>query len=339
MPTVSSGKVLVTGASGYVASWVVRTLLEQGYSVRATVRSESKASHLRTIFSAYGDKLEFAIVEDMVKVGAFDDAVKGVDAIEHVASPCHTQADDPDELIVPAVNGVLHVLESARDYGASVKRIVMTSSCAAILERHDTPRVFTEADWNEQTLSDVKLNGRGADQLSKYMASKVLAERAAWDFVSKHKGEIGWDLVVLNPPWILGPVITEAKNAESMNSSMNVWYQIVLQNAINTKTEGQSWIDVRDLADAHVLALQKEEAEGNRIIVAEGTWKWQDWINAARICGVKASNSDSPYDAKKGIHYIAFDTTKAKQLLGMKYRSRQQCTTDIIEDFKARSWI
>ncbi|KZT25509.1 NAD(P)-binding protein [Neolentinus lepideus HHB14362 ss-1] len=118
MPAViPPSKVLVTGANGYIAIWVVRRLLEKGYSVRGIVRSESKAEHLRQLFNEYGGKHEVVVVEDITKEGTFDEAVKDIDAIEHTASPFHLLADDPNEFIEPAVKGTLGVLQSALKYG------------------------------------------------------------------------------------------------------------------------------------------------------------------------------------------------------------------------------
>ncbi|KAG1876139.1 hypothetical protein C8R48DRAFT_669334 [Suillus tomentosus] len=193
--------VLVSGANSYIAVWVVRTLLKKGYSVRGTVRSEEKAVHLRQLFSSYGDKHEVVVVEDITKEGAFDEAVKGVDAIEHTASPFHMNAYDPDELIIPAVNGTVGMLKSALKYGQSVKRIVITSSGAAVLRDTTTPSTFSELNWNEQCLEIVREKGREAPNMMKYRASKTLAEKAAWEFWNKHKANVGWDLTVLNPPY------------------------------------------------------------------------------------------------------------------------------------------
>ncbi|KAJ6512297.1 hypothetical protein DFH09DRAFT_877724, partial [Mycena vulgaris] len=120
MPAISSGKVLVSGANGFIAAWVVRSLLEEGFSVRGAVRSEAKCAHLRKTFHSYGDKFELVVrlspltIDPVVfKDGAFDEAVQGVDAIEHTASPFHLNADEPEELITPAIQGTLGILRSA----------------------------------------------------------------------------------------------------------------------------------------------------------------------------------------------------------------------------------
>jgi len=342
MPAVTSGKILVTGANGFVAVWVVHNLLQQGYNVRGTVRSEGKAAHLRKVFASYGDKLELVIVPDITKEGAFDEAVKGVDAIEHTASPYHFKADDPNEMILPALHGTTRVLESAFAHGTSVKRIVVTSSTAAVTIVQDSPRTFTEADWNDPAVEEVREKGRGASQPAKYRASKVLAERAAWEFVEKNKGKIGWDLVVLNPPFVYGPALHEVEAPEALNESMHSWFHSVLKNLHDPKqlgNIGSEWIDVRDLAEAHVLAIKTEEAGGERFIVASGPWKWQDWINAAKKCGVETSAGDDSYDPANAAHLVRYDTSKASRVLGIKYHTIEQSTRDIIDDFKARGWI
>ncbi|KZT02608.1 NAD(P)-binding protein [Laetiporus sulphureus 93-53] len=342
MPVVATGTVLVTGANGYIAMWVVRTLLQAGYSVRGTVRSEGKAKHLRQVFASYGNKLEILIVEDITRQGAFDEAVKGVDAIEHTASPFHFKADDPEELIVPAVQGTTRILESALANGTTVKRVVVTSSTASVMHPQDTPRAFSELDWNDAAINEVKEKGRGASQPAKYRASKTLAERAAWEFVEKNKGATGWDLVVLNPPYVFGPATQEVGAPEALNESMLDWFHSVFKGSRDAKqlsAVGSSWIDVRDLADAHLLALQKEEAGGERIIISEGVFKWQDFVNAARKYGAKIPEGDTSYDIKTATHDIMYDTSKAARLLGLKYHSIEQSTKDIMDDFKARHWI
>ncbi|KAI9058000.1 NAD(P)-binding protein [Trametes sanguinea] len=102
MPVVTSGKVLLTGANGYIAVWIVKTLLDAGYAVRGTVRSERKATHLRNLFSSAGDRFEVVIIEDIAKEGAFNDFIQDVAAIVHNATPVHLNAVEPDEMIIPA---------------------------------------------------------------------------------------------------------------------------------------------------------------------------------------------------------------------------------------------
>jgi len=354
MPAVQPPcKVPVSGANGYIAIWVVRTLLEKGYSVRGTVRSEEKAAHLRQLFKSYGDMHEVVIVEDITKEGAFDEAVKGVDAIEHTASPFHMNADDPDELINPAVNGTVGILKSALKYGHSVKRIVVTSSGAAILRDSPTPSTFSELDWNEQCLEIVKEKGREAPNMMKYRASKTLAEKAAWEFWNEHKADVGWDLSVLNPPYVFGPAIHALTGPSSLNTSALLFYNTVALPNSNGATNdflastGTCWIDVRDLADAHVLSLENEAAGGERIIVSAGLWKWQDFIDAANAIspppklttgGLPKGNPGAGTGHPSTVHLLYYDTAKAARILGLKYRTIAETTRDTLADYEAKWW-
>ncbi|KAG6835826.1 hypothetical protein H0H93_014299 [Arthromyces matolae] len=195
MPTITSGdKILVSGANGYIAIWVVRRFLEKGYAVRGTVRSADKGKYLEEYFKSYGDKFELVIVEDITKEGAFDEAVKGVDAIAHTASPFYLDAASVEgtknlsekvqtspmtpiaELNGPAINGTVSILKSALKNGANVKRVVVTSSCASVLEV-GVDKVFTEENWNELAIREIKEQGDAAPGPSKYRASKTLAEK------------------------------------------------------------------------------------------------------------------------------------------------------------------
>ncbi|KAJ7596306.1 D-lactaldehyde dehydrogenase [Mycena floridula] len=341
MSVVAPGsKILVTGANGYIAAWVVRTLLEKGYTVRGTVRSDAKGKALSDQFASFGDKFEYAIVEDIVKEGAFDDAVKGVDAIEHTASPCYVEnVDDPEEMIRPAVQGTVGVMKSAMEHGSSVKHIVITSSTASICEDVPESRVFSEKDWNNLSVKNVEEQGREANGDDKYAASKTLAEKSAWDFKANNK--VPWDIVVLNPPW---PCVHEVSKPSALNFSMGLLYNAILLY------KGMCWIDVRDLAIGHVLALEKQDAGGERIIVATGVSSWQDWYKSTSAA-MDSANSISPspipsHNIKKGnpgssantVPHLNYEMSKAPRILGFKGRSMQETIHDILADFERRGW-
>ncbi|KAI0342089.1 NAD-P-binding protein [Trametopsis cervina] len=342
MPAVNSGKVLVTGANGFIAAWVVKTLLDEGYAVRGTARSESKGAHLKEIFKEYGDKFEFVVVEDITREGAFDDAVKGVDAIEHTASPFHFAVDDPAELITPAVAGTGSVLQSAFKHGTQVKRVVVTSSVAAVLEILPDPPVFTEEHWNGQAVKNVEEKGKDASPADKYRASKTLAEKAAWAFVQNNKAKITFDLVVVNPPMVMGPVLHEVTDPEKLNTSMLDWYKTVIKGARTNEelfTVSSSWVDVRDLAVAHVLAIQKEEAAENRFIISAGAYVWQEWVNVAHAQDSNLVAGDPNADLSKVFYPMRYDTSKADRVLGIKYRTMKETTKDILGQFREKGWI
>ncbi|KAK7013736.1 D-lactaldehyde dehydrogenase [Favolaschia claudopus] len=338
MPIATTGKVLVSGANGFLAVWVVRAFLENGYAVRGAVRSADKGVHLSKIFKDYGEKFEVVEVPDITKEGAFDEAVKGVDAIAHTASPYHFKADDPAELLEPAIKGTVGMLESARRCGTAVKRIVVTSSTAAVLHDEPTPQTFTEADWDDQAVENVQRDGRNASNVHKYRASKTLAERAAWDFVKTHGSSLKWDLTVLNPPLILGPILHEVSSPSLLNTSALQMY--------NTYTTpdfvagGGCWVDVRDIALAHVLAVKKEAAGGERIIISREAFWWQDWLDATP----EAAKSNPRYQKGKPgsqkdvIPPVSYDASKSVRILGIKYRDMEETARDVVSDYEERGW-
>lgn len=173
---------------------------------------------------------------DLYQEGAFDEAVKDVDAVEHTASPFHFNASDPNELITPAVAGTTSVLASAAAYGKSVKRVVVLSSCAAVIDPSSGPSTFNEDNWNQGSIDAVEKEGRNAPNAEKYRASKTLAEKAAWAFYEKKKASLNWDLVVLNPPFVFGPVLHSVDSSSALNTSAGDWYKSVLEGTKDEKT-------------------------------------------------------------------------------------------------------
>lgn len=162
--------------------------------------------------------------------------MKGVDAIQHTASPFHLNGSHPDDLIIPALEGTRSILRSTLKHGTEVKRVVLTSSCAAIEEVVTEPRTFTEDNWNTQSTQEVEAKGKDTSPTHAYRASKTLAEREAWKFVEDHKAEIKWDLVAINPPYIFGPALQEVASAAALNMSMASWHRYVLQGTVDNET-------------------------------------------------------------------------------------------------------
>ncbi|KAL2461222.1 NAD(P)-binding Rossmann-fold superfamily protein [Abeliophyllum distichum] len=248
-----SGKVVcVTGASGYVASWLVKLLLQQHYTVRATVRDlgdPRKVSHLKEL---QGSKERLHLFQaDLNEEGSFDSAVDGCEGVFHAASPVFFSATDPQaELIEPAVKGTLNVLRSCRKV-SSVKRVVLTSSTAAVTVNKNPPSPDVIID--ETCFSDPVFC---KEKELWYPLSKTLAEEAAWKFVEEN----GIDLVVMNPSLVFGPLLQPTLNFTS---------EIIL----NLLKEGRTafpvyWlVDVRDIARAHILALENPSASGRYCLV------------------------------------------------------------------------
>lgn len=237
-------RVLVTGASGYIARQVVADLREHGYAVRGTAR--------RPV-----DGLDDVVTADLAADDGWAEAVAGCDYVMHVASPFPVDVPkSDDELVRPAVDGTLRVLRAAADAG--VKRVVLTSSIAAIVSGYDDDKVRTEADW-----SDV-------DRSPAYATSKTLAERAAWDFAR----ESGLELVAVNPGMVLGPVLSP-----NLNTSVDIVRRLLVRDVPGLPKMGFSLVDVRDVAVAHRLAMESPIAPGNRYIVA-GDFVWMRDIAA-----------------------------------------------------------
>ncbi|KIW12705.1 hypothetical protein PV08_09983 [Exophiala spinifera] len=342
MPALShrGGTVLVTGATGFVGVWIVKKLLESGYQVKCAVRNDSKAQHLKNLFASHLEQLQLTPVGDISDEGVFDEAVKNVSAIIHTASPVHMRANDPEDIINPAVRGTLGILESALRYGSQLERIVLTSSCAAICSQSETNITLSELDWNDPSVQECREKGREALPLSKYSASKVLAEKAAWQFYERHKPEIAWDLTVLNPPWIFGPTLHEVPDFTAINPSWKLWFRAVTQGAEAQLTRpGHGWVDVRDVAEAHVRSLEVATAGGERIIICASQFVWQDWI----VVAASMKNLRDHYKIANPVQgtisrAILFDSSKQKEILAIDFHKMEDVVRDSLENFHARGW-
>ncbi|KAH9855699.1 NAD-P-binding protein [Lenzites betulinus] len=275
----------------------------------------------------------------MLAESAFDQAILSVDAIVHTASesPVHLHADEPSEMLDPAVNGTLNVLRSAA-LAPGVLRVLYVSSCAAVYTRNAPARVYDETCWNDADADAVATLGRAADVHAKYSASKIGAERAAWAFYAERKDALPWDLVVVNPPWVFGPVLHEVQGGpEGLNDSNSLFFDAVMKGLYTVPAN--CYVDVRDLALAFILAIQKPEAADQRIIVSQGKFKWEDFAVAAGKISSKVPPLNAPYDASTAEHTIIYNNAKSKELLGIAYRGLEETTADILKDWEAREWL
>jgi len=305
-------RILLTGASGFVAAHVLDAFLKQGYFVRFTVRTQEKADQVLDANAQYRAQLEATIVPgklrhrrwtsnlslttDVAADGAYDEVLKDdtVDGIIHTASPFHTRFSDPQELLEPAIRGTEGLLLAIVKLAPRVKRVVIISSYAAIMnpEKGNWPgHTYTEKDWNPVTM-DQALHG---SKITTYRASKTFAERAAWEFVSKHKPN--FDLVTLCPPMVYGPIIN-AQTLSSINTSNEAIYKYL--NGETKTVEPMFhpfWVDVRDVAAAHLSAYETPAAGGHRFfIVADEVYSSQDMVDALRKVSSFPPASDSNVD-------------------------------------------
>ncbi|KAF6810564.1 nad dependent epimerase [Colletotrichum sojae] len=335
-------KILLTGGSGFIAAHILEQLLERGHDVVTTVRSEDKAQKIR---DAHKDlpagRLQVAIVPDIAREDAFDEVVKtpGLEAVLHTASPFHFRwTDAQKELIDPAVVGTTAILRALKRDAPGVKRVVVTSSFASIIDEtkvEDPNTIFSESFWNPVTAADVDRSPATA-----YRASKKLAEKAAWDFIEQEKP--GFDLVTICPPLVLGPVVHHFADLSSINTSNERVVDLVSgkwKKGIAPTGAAYLWIDVRDLALAHVLAVEKEAAGGKRLFTTAG------WFCNAEIAEVVRKNFPDlkdrlPAEGTKGGELppmdkvYGYDDSETAKVLGIKWRSLEESIVKLVEDLK-----
>jgi dihydroflavonol-4-reductase len=253
--------VCVTGASGFIGSHIVRELLERGYRVRGTVRDpgdEAKTAHLRTIAAEAGGELEL-VAADLQRRGSFDEAVAGCELVVHSASTTRLTARDPQrEIVDVAVEGTHNVIDAIAKAGG-VRRLVLTSSIAAVMDE-SLPEDYrlSEADWNESaTLED-----------SAYPLSKTLAEKAAWKRVEALPDDARFELVTLNPTFVLGPLYVRSH----IRSSPAIVRDLLRGKMPLIPNFHLGIVDVRDVAIAHAEALRREDASGRHILNGRSLW-------------------------------------------------------------------
>ncbi|KAI0348405.1 NAD-P-binding protein [Trametopsis cervina] len=342
MPALTSGKVLATGANGYIAVWTIKKLLEAGFSVRGAVRSEKSFPYLKNLFKEHGDKFELVIVPDITADGAYDEAVKGVQGIVHMASPFHQSAVEPSELIDPAVKGTTSILASLLKYGTEVKRFILLSSISCNIELWypEPAPVNTEENWNTGAVVAVNEKGKDASANEKYFASKILAEKALWDFAAEHKGKVNFDVVSLNPALVIGPFLHDVATPQNLNFSIGAWflYLVAGQAPKSELNTGFLNVDVRDVSDAFVRALQVPEAGGERITIHESSFIWQEYLNIAREIDPSLPAGDTDFDLSKAVYNLKFDNAKSRKLLGLTYIDKKTTAKDLLAQFKERGF-
>jgi len=326
------GVVLVTGGSGYIGGWCVITLLQQGYTVRATIRDLGRAEEVKRSIESVVDpqgRLTFHAA-NLTSDAGWDEAAKGVDYVLHVASPLGVpEPKDPDELITPAREGAMRVIRAAIKAGA--KRVVMTSSVAA------TSRPLTEPDGESD--ETVWTNGDDVHE-GAYARSKTLAEKAAWDVIGREGN--GTTLAVVNPALVLGPVF-----GPDYSDSVQVIERLLKGRIPGLPHLGFCVVDVRDVADLHLRAMTTPEAGGERFIAA-GEWAWMAEIASMLRARLPERVSKIPtakapdlmirmaalvdHDLKTVVPSLGrkrtFSSAKAERMLGWKARPIEETLTD-----------
>jgi nucleoside-diphosphate-sugar epimerase len=334
-------KVLVTGASGFIAKHVIAELIRAGHPVHATLRDRAREEETARAIGnagATGGDVKF-FVADLMRDSGWDEAMAGCTYVLHVASPFPLKnPKDPDEVIRPAREGAVRVLKAAAKAG--VKRVVLTSSVVAItLPWPEAPagHVFDEKDWSNPERPDV----------TTYVVSKTLAERAAWDYVNGTPGAP--ELAVVNPAFVLGP----APDADLSTSHEVI--RLMGTGAYPAAPKiGFPISDVRDVAATHVLVMTNPAAAGQRFLTANGFLHLMEIgqliKEALPDLARKVPRGELPDIAVRALALVdarlkavlpdlgfprPISNAKARQVLGQTFRSPQEAVTAAAASLRA----
>ncbi|EGW35479.1 uncharacterized protein SPAPADRAFT_64595 [Spathaspora passalidarum NRRL Y-27907] len=325
--------VFVSGANGYIAQHIVKQLLAKGYSVVGSVRSSSKGEELKNLVKS--DKFSYEIVPALGDKGAFDNALKKhpeVTVFLHTASPVSFSVNDIEkDLLRPAIDGTVNALQAIKDHGPQIKKVVITSSAVANLgwdKYFDGNKIYTEEDWNPITYQESLENAA-----SGYYGSKKFAELAALDFIEKEKPNFAVSFV--NPVYVFGPQAYAIKDKAQLNLSAEV-INGVAKLGKNDKIApfGSHFVDVRDVARAHLVAFENEEAISKRLIVASSGFTLD---SIAHIINEHFPNSTvpkgdlsrNPEISKTNIQKV--DSSKSNKILGFDLIPLEKSVVDTVQ--------
>ncbi|KJZ78199.1 hypothetical protein HIM_02237 [Hirsutella minnesotensis 3608] len=334
-PIRPPASVVVTGANGFIAQHCVAALLDRGYHVIGTVRSAAKVGLVRKTHAA-NPRLDVVVVPDITCARGYLAALAPFSpcAVLHLAAPFHYRATEFErDLMVPAVRGATAVLEAASQM-RSVRRVVHTNSFACIYDAAAgmcPGKTYTARDWSPLTYLDGVL---APDAPTAYRASKTAAERAAWEFVEHRK--LAFDLVSLCPAMVFGPFLPESRprSPSQLNTSnLLVWAAVSagLANPV-PPTKGPVWVDVRDVALAHVRALEVAEAGGGRFLLAQGVYCNQELADLSRQLAAKHADRiplGRPGSRESHKHF-SVDADDTAHVLGIRWRGLQDCLGDLV---------
>jgi dihydroflavonol-4-reductase len=332
-------KVLVTGATGFIGLHCIDQLLNQGYAVNGSLRSPKRKDE---IFNALKNKntptenlklFIFNLTED----DGWDEGMQGCDYLLHVASPLSIQKHDDDFFIKPAVAGVKRAFKFAKKH--KVKKVVLTSSVAAILETDEGKEYFDETDW-----SDVE-----SRQIGSYAKSKTLAEKAAWQFLKENGNP--FELAVINPALVTGPTLT--RDLGESNKAIEMVVTGKMPVAIPMQF---GYVDVRDVATAHILAMQNPSSSGERFALSEKDLSYKKIAKLLKDNGFKKAPSISVpvwlakflanfnKELKVTVPFMGkvrsvSKSTKAKDVLGWNPRPAEESILDVANQIKEMGLI
>ncbi|ETS82206.1 hypothetical protein PFICI_07208 [Pestalotiopsis fici W106-1] len=327
----SGGKVLLTGGSGFIASHILDCLLAEGFEVVATARSKQKGHQIiGGVEAQYAKNVEYAVVEDIAQPGAFDNVLQSTpfDFIIHAASPYHLNVVDPvKDFLDPAIKGTTGLLQSIASHAPTVRRVVITSSSAAMLNPGHHAAVYDETFWAPASWE------MAMDPAHTYRCSKVFAERAAWEFIAKEKPR--FDLAVINSTYNFGPVQRRLPSLDAMNTSNHRIRDMVLgrmKDKIEPTAPVYTWVDVRDVGEAHVRAMTLPEAGGNRFYIVGGHFSNKRIADIIRKNFPQLNDKLPPVDVADDLpdDVYRFNNTKSRQVLRLEYTGLEKSVIDTV---------
>lgn len=316
--------VCVTGASGYIASWIVKLLLQRGYTVKASVRDPNDPKKTEHLMSLEGAKERLHLFKaDLLEEGSFDSLVHGCQGVFHTASPVIFSVEDPQgELIDPALKGTLNVLKSCAK-NPSIKRVVLTSSMATVSfnKRPLSPETVMDETW----FSDLDY----CEEIKNwYVVSKILAEEAAMKFAKEN----GIDLITMNPGFVIGPLLQP-----TLNLTVEMILNLVNGAKIAYPNLSYRSVDVRDVALAHILGFEIPSAHGRHCLVGHVN-HYADIVTILRKLYPDLSVPQKCEDEKPLASAYRVSQEKAKSL-GITYTPIEMTLRDTVESLKEKGFL
>lgn len=332
------GKVLVTGGSGFIASHIIDILSDDGFKVITTARSDEKGRRiLESASPTQREKLSYVIVDDVARDQAFDSVFEKEPDFEyviHTASPYQLNVQDPiRDLLDPAIKGTTGILKSIKAHAPTVKRVVLTSSSAAIINPLNHAKIYDETHWAPWTLNDARTPKWA------YETSKVLSERAAWNFIEAEKPN--FDLATINCTFTFGPVQRNLPSLDAMNTSNHRIRDMIMgkmKDALSPTAPVFTFVDVRDVALAHLRAMKVPEAGGNRFYVVGGHFSNKRIADVIRKSYPELEGLLSPEDAHDDFpdDVYNFDNSKSRTMLGLEYIGLEKSVKDTVQSIMDR---
>ncbi|SSD62098.1 related to NADPH-dependent methylglyoxal reductase GRE2 [Saccharomycodes ludwigii] len=334
----SKKTVFVSGASGFIAKHLIKSLLSsRNYKVIGSIRTKEKAEKLHLLFKN-DPNLIFSVVSDISNPNAFDESFQKhgvqIDYVLHTASPLFFTVKESceKEILVPAVNGVKSILHAIQLYGPNVKKIVLTSSSAALAQAKDdaTPGLtINEASWNAITWEEAKKNPYYA-----YYGSKTYGEKYFWEFINKHKSRFAGTAIC--PSYVWGPQTFEQDIKSTLNSSCQVINEVLhtKPGSIVDNDYCGSCIHIDDVVKAHIKCLEDDNLAYERLFLENGRFTLQSIANQINEDFPNLKGRIAKYiqgiDEEKFKTMATLDNRKTRELLGFQFKSFKECIDDTV---------